>query len=54
MSYSMPLRPSARMGIFGSHWNIFRSHLYRKLAFTSVEDVKVWLKSGKNIRHFTW
>jgi len=38
----------------GSHWTDLREIWYWGVPWKSVEIIQIWLKSGRNIRHFTW
>ena len=38
----------------GSHWTDLSEIWYWGVPRKSVEKKQIWLKSGKNIRHFTW
>jgi len=38
----------------GSQWKNFRQIWYWNPLRKSVEKLQMWLKSDKNLRHFTW
>ena len=38
----------------GFHWTYFCEIWYRRLLWKSVKKSQIWLKSGRNIWHFTW
>ena len=46
--------PSVRMCQLGLHWTDFREIWYWPLLLHSVEQSYIWLKSYKNVGHFTW
>ena len=37
----------------GSHWRDFHEISYLEILLKSVDKIRVWLKTGENIRHFT-
>jgi hypothetical protein len=48
------VHPSVRMYQRGSVWTYFREIWYWVLLWSCVEKVQIWLKSDKNMGHFTW